>query len=124
MTEFSIEPYRKVSVKSYMRYESADAWAKVLTQSLRGMGGRIGNYFWANGIMFKHANYAASDNVTKQYLDGHLPLDHIEYAPMPEFRSEIRIDDAVVTVVDVSANTLFRELTKWIKETLEKSDSK
>lgn len=119
MTEFLIEPYRKVSVRSYMRYESADAWARAITQSLRGMGGRIGNYFWANGIMFKHATYVPSDSVTKQYLEGHLPLDHIEYAPMPEFRSEIRIDDAVVTLVDVSAHTLFRDLTMWIKETLE-----
>lgn len=104
-----------------MRYENIDAFTRALTQSLpRGMGGRIGNFFWANGIIFKHSPFALSDSVTKEYLAGNLPLDHIEYAPMPEFKNELRIDDVVITAIDVSKHTLFSELTKWIKESLER----
>lgn len=121
MTEFAVEPYKKVTVRSYMRYESAEAYARALTQNMmRGMGGRMGNFFWANGILFKHSPYAQSDSVTKQYLEGHLPIDHLEYAPMPEFRNEIRVEDFVVTVINVSEHTLFRDLTRWITETLER----
>ena len=104
-----------------MRYESADAFAKAATQTfIPGMPARTGNFFWANGILFKHSPYIGSDSIIKQYLEGHLPLDHIEYAPMPEFRKEIHVDAFVLTVIDVSTHTLFRELTKWIKETWEK----
>jgi len=103
-----------------MRYESAEAFATAITQTfMRGTAARAGNIFWANGILFKHSTFAASDSVITEYLKGNLPLDHIEYAPMPKFRNEIRIEEFVVTVIDVSNHTLFKELTKWIKKNLE-----
>ncbi|MDE1816725.1 MAG: hypothetical protein KGI11_09230 [Thaumarchaeota archaeon] len=121
MTQFAVEPYKQVTIRSYMKYESAEAFAKAATHALsKGMGGRLGNFFWANGVIFKHSPYAQTDSVTKQYLEGMLTLDHIEYALMSEFRNEIRVEDFVLTVLDVSKHTLFRELTKWIKGTLEK----
>lgn len=121
MTQFAVEPYKQVTIRSYMKYDDAEAFAKAATQALgRGMGGRMGNFFWANGVIFKHSPYAQTDSVTKQYLEGTLTLDHMEYALMPEFRNEIRVDDFVLTVLDVSKHTLFKELTKWIKNTVEK----
>jgi len=121
LTQFVVEPYKQVTIRSYMRYESVEAFVGAATQTfMRGMGGRIGNFFWANGVLFKHSPYAQTDSVTKQYLEGNLTLDHIEYALMPEFRNEMRIEDFVLTVLNVSEHTLFKELTKWIKGTLEK----
>lgn len=120
MTQFEIEPYKKITIRSHMRYESAEAFAAAITQTfMRGTAARTGNIFWANGILFKHSTYVSSDSVTTEYLKGNLPLDHIEYAPMPKFRNEIRIEEFVVTVIDVSNHTLFKELTKWMKKNLE-----
>ena len=121
MPTFTLEPYKKITVRSYLRFDSPESFAKNMTNGIpRGAAGRIGNLLWANGILFRHFAYLQTDSVSKQYLMGHLPIDHIEYAPMLEFRSEIRIDEMIITVTDVSNHTFFKELTKWIKQKLEK----
>jgi len=104
-----------------MKFESPETFAQTLTNSIpRGALNRIGNLFWANGILFRHFAYVSTDSVSKHHLLGHLPIDHIEYALMPEFRPEIRVNEIVVAIIDVSNHTLFKDLTKWIKQKLEK----
>ena len=121
MTEFAEEPYTKVTVRSFMRYENADQYARAMTLNIpRGMGGRAGNLFWANGVVFKHANFSPTESLTKQYLLRHLPIDHLEYAPMPNYQPEINTEGITVTIIDVTNHTLFNSLTKWIKEKIEK----
>ena len=121
MTIFTLQPYKKITVRSYLKFDSPELFVESITNSIpRGAIGRIGNLFWANGVLFRHYAYVTTDSVSKQHLLGHLPIDHIEYALMPEFRAEIRIGEMVVTVVDVSNHTFFKEFTKWIKQKLEK----
>lgn len=104
-----------------MRYENPETFARALTIGVpRGFGGRVGNLFWANGILFRHFPYAPTDSVSKQHLRGILPIDHIEYASMSEFQNEIRVDDFTVSITNVSAHTTFNALTKWITKKLEK----
>ena len=104
-----------------MKFDSPEAFVAYFTNSIpKGAVGRIGNLFWANGILFRHFTYAQTDSISKQYLLGHLPLDHIEYAPMPKFRTEIQMGEIIVAAIDVSNHTFFKELTKWIKRNLEK----
>jgi hypothetical protein len=121
VTIFTLEPYKKITVRSYMRYENPETFARALTIGVpRGFGGRVGNLFWANGILFRHFPYAPTDSVSKQHLRGILPIDHIEYASMSEFQNEIRVDDFTVSITNVSAHTTFNALTKWITKKLEK----
>lgn len=124
MTDFKVTPYKEVTVRSYMRYKNANELARSMTAPIpRGQVNKIGNLFWANGILFRHFTFPSSDSLTKEYMSGHLPIDHIEYAPMPQFQHEVRGDDIAVTLIDVTNHILFNELTKWIKTKLEKQKS-
>jgi hypothetical protein len=108
-----------------MKYDNPEIFARSMTAGVpRGVSGRVGNLFWANGILFRHFAYAPTDSVSQQHLKGILPLDHIEYALMPTFKNEIRTDDLIISLLDVSNHTVFNEMTKWIMKTMEKKKKK
>lgn len=125
MTKVSFEPYQRITIRSHMRYASPQSFADALTLSLaRGIGGRGGNLFWASGVMFRHYPYASSDAVSKEYLTGHLPIDHVEFAPMPIYINEIRSGEIIVTILDVSDHTVLGSIGKWIADNLLKNQKK
>ena len=114
-----LEPYQKITIKSYLRHENPEAFVGAITHSLvRGAGGRVGGLLWANGVVFRHFNYAPSESINKEYLKGHLPIDYIEFAPMSEFRGEIHTGDFIATVLDVSNHSTFAKLAEWITNNL------
>jgi len=121
MTKFSVQPYKTVTARSYMRYDSAEDFARALTVAFaKGSSGRIGHLWWANGIVFRHFPFAPSDALSKQYLLGNFMIDHIEFAPMPQYKNEIRVEEFIVTVGDVTNHIFFNDFTKWIKTNLAK----
>jgi hypothetical protein len=114
-----LKPYEKITVRSYLKHESPEALVDAITLSLvRGQGGRIGGLLWAHGILFRHYPYANSEALAKEYLKAHLPIDHVEFAHMPEFRGEIRTGEFVLTVLDVSNHLTLATLAKWIANNL------
>lgn len=114
-----LEPYERITIRSYLKYESPEAFANAITLSIgRGVPGRLGGLFWARGVIFKHYPYSPSDSINKEYLNGHLPIDHVEFAPMSELRSEIRIGEVIVTVMDVSNHQTLGALADWITDNL------
>jgi len=125
MTIFQLTPYKKIVVRSTMRFASPEEFAQNLTVGVpRGVVGRVANSFWANGIVFRHFPYIPTDSISKQNLLGILHLDHIEYAVMPTFSNEIRIGEITVSILDVSNHTTFSGLTKWIMQKFEKRKKK
>jgi hypothetical protein len=125
MTIFELEPYKKIVVRSTMKYDSPEAFAQSLTIGIpRGTMGRVGNLFWANGIVFRHFPYAPTDSVSKQNLQGNLYLDHIEYTLLPTYRNEIKLGDISISLINVSNHTTFSGLTKWILQKIEKQKIK
>lgn len=114
-----IEPYERITIRSYLKHESPEAFANAITLSIgRGVPGRVGGLFWAKGVVFRHFPYSPSDNINKEYLNGHLPIDHLEFAPMSQFRSEIRIGEVIVTVMDVSNHLTLGALAGWIADNI------
>lgn len=125
MTIFQLVPYKKIVVRSTMKFESPEAFAQNLASGVpRGVVGRVGNLFWANGIVFRHFPYIPTDSISKQNLLGILHIDHIEYAILPAFINEIRVGDITVSLLDVSNHMTFSGLTKWIAQKLEKRKAK
>jgi hypothetical protein len=111
------EPYRKITTRNYIRHENGEAFAATL-QSIQKGTGLVGNLFWANKILFRYFGFALTDSINKEYLQGHLPIDLLEFAAMSRFRKEIRAGDFIVTVIDVSGHHMHNILTKWISGNL------
>jgi hypothetical protein len=81
-------------------------------------------FFWANGILFRFFNHAPSEALAKEIISGHLILDHIEFAPMPEYKNELKASTrplASISVLDVSKHIVFNPLTAWIRDNLLKT---
>jgi|SRR5690242_10534278 len=117
--EIVLEPFEKITIRSYLKHESSEAFANAIIISVgKGVPGRIAGLFWAKGIVFRHYPFAASDSINKEYLNRHLPIDHIEFAPMPQFRSEIRVGEVIVAIMDVSNHQTLAPLANWIAENL------
>jgi hypothetical protein len=119
--EVQFEPFKKVTFQSHLCFESGEAFANViaiLNPPGIPMQTRL---FWANGIVFRFFPHAPSEALAKEILNGHLVWDHIEFAPMPQFRSELKVAErplVTINVQDVSKHAVFGPVTKWIRDNL------
>jgi hypothetical protein len=119
--EVAFEPYEKVTFQSYLAYESAEAYVNVI-----GLANPPGvpfqaRLFWANGVLFRFFNHAPTEALAKETIAGHLIFDHIEFAPMPEYKTELKVTDrplGIMNVLDVSNHVVFDPLTAWIRKNL------
>jgi len=119
--EVAFEPFKKVSFQSYLAFESAEEFAKtiaLLTPPGVPMQTRL---FWANGVVFRFFAHQQSETLAKEILTGHLIWDHIEFAPMPSYGSELKVAErplVTICVQDASKHAIFGEVAKWINEKL------
>jgi len=119
--EVAFEPYKKITFQSHLLYKSAQTFANVIAlANPPGIPFQV-RLFWANGILFRFFNHTPSEALSKEILNGHLIFDHIEFAPMPEYKSELKVADrplGTLYVLDVSNHVVFQPLTAWIRDNL------
>ena len=121
--EVKFEPYDKLTFKSYFEYETPEKFVEAI--ALPNPEGMIfqARLFWANGVLFRPFNHPPSESLAKEVINGHIILDHVEFAPMPTFQKEIKHPArplGTINVVDVSKHIVFGPLAMWIKENLVK----
>jgi len=121
--EVTFEPYKKITFQSHLEYKNADEFAQAIASSVTGGPGMqfLTRLFWANGILFRFFNHPPSEAQAKELFNGHLILDHIEFAPMPTFSKSIKIHenpDVTISVFDVSKHVVLNPLTAWIRDNL------
>jgi hypothetical protein len=117
MVDFKIEPYIVVTIRSYQHHKSIDAFLRSMSGSVPpGTNARMGPFLWSNGVLFGFAAYAPSESLTDEYLKGHLPWDHLDFAVMESFQDEIHLSgrETVFVVKDVSDHSLMGPLGIWI----------
>jgi len=127
MTDFKVEPYIVVTIRSYHQFKDAPALLKSVSAGIPpGTPARVGPILWSNGVLFGFAAYTASESLTDEYLKGHLPWDNLDFAPLVEFQDELRIPgkEVVFAVKDVSDHSLLGPLGKWIMTNFLRKDKK
>jgi len=115
--EIIFDPYNKITIKSYRKYENYDSFFSQISYIEKGWS-TVGGFYWANGIVFRYYPFAQTDSIIKEYLKGHLPLDLIEYAPMINYVPEITMKDTTFVIANVSNHSTFSALTLWIADEL------
>ena len=118
----NFKPYEDITFKSHLIYEGPEEFVKIIGLSTPpGVPSRT-RLFWANGVLFRHFSFAPSESVVQANIDGHLVWDHVEFAPMKEYKPELQggTERPLVTVfvLDVTNHVVFDPLTKWIKDNL------
>lgn len=122
--EVAFEPYKKISFQSYLPYETVEEFASLIACGIPPNAIAQTTLFWANGILFRWYNHPPVEAVVKETISGHLIFDHIEFAPMPEYKNEIKVSTrplANIIVLDVSKHIVFNPLTAWIRDNLLKA---
>jgi hypothetical protein len=119
--EVAYEPYKKITFQSHLCYDTAEEFVKIAClANPQGIPFQA-RFFWANGVIFRFFNHMPSETLAKEFLSGHIIFDHIEFAPMPTFTRELRVQErplAIIDVLDVSKHVVFGPLAAWIHENL------
>jgi len=119
--EIAFEPYKKVSFNSHLKYESAEEFVSVIALSNPPGVPVQARLFWANGILFRFFNHTPSEALAKEIINGHWIFDHIEFAPMSEYKNELKVAErplVMINVLNVSKHAVFDPLTQWIRDNL------
>jgi hypothetical protein len=119
--EFTFEPYQKVIIRSYIQYANAHEFVSTIFMTTpEGVQARA-SLNWANGILFRFFPFAPTDTMSKEYVEGRLLWDHLEFAPMPNYIREIQVPGKpliTVGVVDVSNHALLGPFALWASRNL------
>lgn len=119
--EVNFRPYQKLTFQSFLKYKTSEEFANVIALAQPPGVPGITRLFWANGVLFRFFNHPPSEENAKNFLNGHATWDHIEFAPMPEYKRVIQINErplVTINVLDVSNHTLFGPLTEYIRDNL------
>jgi hypothetical protein len=119
--EVAFEPYKRITFQSHLCYETAEEFVNAIALVNPPGIPFMARLFWANGVLFRFFNHFPSEALSKETLAGHLIFDHIEFAPMPTFRRELKVPErplGIIDVLDVSKHVVFDPLTAWISQNL------
>jgi hypothetical protein len=125
--EFTLAPYTRVSIRSYLEHESPEQLATALAKAVPPNVPSQTVLRWANGVLFAATNFLPTDSVSKEYLAGHLLWDHVDFAIMPEFRDVIQLPEKplfTIGVIDLSKHSLFGPFADWIRNNLTRKSQK
>jgi hypothetical protein len=118
VTEVTFQQRREVVVLEYASYETPET----LVSSMFGgapQGAVVGPLRWVDGVVLSFNPLPMnSEAVMKELIGGRLYWDHVSFAPMKTYQSNVFIRESGVTanVVDVSRNPVFRDIAEAIKQ--------
>lgn len=117
MTEISVEPYKKLVIRTYVKYNSYEEMSKEI---VKGVNLPYIVLRWNHGILFNFSSYLITDYVSKQLIEGNLYWDYLEFAEMKDFKDYIQVEGSPVKIYvrNLNGHPLFDQLSKFIKENL------
>lgn len=120
MTEILVEPYRKLVIRTYMRYRSYEEMARQIAAGAYGVPMPTVVLRWSKGILFNFVSYQPTDSVMRQLMDGILYWDHLDFAEMPEYKEEIPLagSPARVLVRNLTGHPLFDQVAEFVRANL------
>ena len=113
--EVTIEPWKKLVVHEVIKYDFDDLVKIVLSQA-RAAGGGISSMNWCNGIVFQHTVFPDTDCVVQEKLGGTIHYTSVVFATKDKFERQVVRDTGTLNLIDVGANSIFRELAEVLKK--------
>lgn len=113
--EVAVEPWKKLVVHEVIEYQFDDLVRIVLSQA-RAAGGGISSMNWCNGVVFQHTVFPDTDSVVQEKLKGIIHYSSVVFAAKEKYERQIVRDSGTLNLVDVSANSIFRNLAEVLKK--------
>ncbi|MGI0021156.1 MAG: hypothetical protein ACREAY_11870 [Nitrososphaera sp.] len=113
--EVTIEPWKKLVVHEVIEYNFENLVKIVLSQA-RAAGGGISSMNWCNGMVFQHTVFPDTDSTVQEKLKGTIHYSSVVFAIKENFERQVVKDTGTLNLVDVSANSIFRELAEVLKK--------
>lgn len=118
------EPYKKIIIKDYSKYERVDDLIKnILTRQRVAPEGVNLILQWAEGVVFTYYPLPViTDALWRELLQGNAYWDLVEFAPMKDYKEHITSSvehmaigvKADVAVIDVSNRAVMRDVAKYL----------
>ncbi len=121
--EIAVEPYKKLSFRSYLEYPSPDDLANTVAAAIPPGVPASTAMRWSNGVLFSIASFQPSDSLTKEWIAGNVLYDHIDFSVMPQYQKEIKLPDkpmVVINLLNLSEHPIFGPLGEWIMKNIAK----
>ena len=71
---------------------------------------------WCNGMVFQHTAFPDTDSTVQEKLKGIIHYSSVVFAKKEKFERQVVKDTGTLNLVDVSANSIFRELAEVLKK--------
>lgn len=113
--EVTIEPWKKLVVHEVIEYNFEDL-VKIALSQARAAGGGISSMNWCNGMVFQHTAFPDTDSTVQEKLKGIIHYSSVVFAKKEKFERQVVKDTGTLNLVDVSANSIFRELAEVLKK--------
>lgn len=125
MARFTYKPWNEIVIHEIIESKPEDLFSSVIRQTIASSGvGVTPSINWVDGIAFIESPFADSDQVIKEKLNGVIHYSSVEFARVPEYRSEIQVNVGggphPIRLQKVDTNPIFVELARYLKEGLYK----
>ena len=120
--EIVYKPWETLEIKAYSVFESVESFVENSTNQVPVNAAGVGILFWGNGVLFRFVPLAAaqgSDRLTESLLRGKVVWELVEMAQMANYVPELKVPSKpmfALKVNNVTNNTLFGPVTKWMGE--------
>jgi len=114
MVEIVCSPPKQLVILECTQYPSIEALSKTMATIIRA--GQPLVLKWAEGVTFSYSLLPpTTDSLMKEFLEGHIYWTDVVFAPMPEYKSTIKVGTLDIPVIDVSPNPILRKAAEWMK---------
>jgi hypothetical protein len=121
MAKFTYKPWNEVVIHEIIESKPEDLFASIVRQTIASSGvGITPSVNWVDGIAFVESQFADSDEVVREKLNGVVHYSSLEFARVPEYRSEIQVNVGgglyPIRLQKVDTNPIFVELARYLME--------
>lgn len=114
MVEIVYKPLKELVIGDYTYYPKPETLASQL--GIMVATGQPTALLWAEGVVFVPMPILPETEwMAQEYLRGRVYWSSVMFALMPTFQSPVRAGVLEVPVIDVSLNSMMKEVAQWLK---------
>ncbi len=114
LVKITFKPIREVVIFECVYYPTIQELAESLKILVKL--GQPAVLAWAEGVLFMHTSLSpTTDKIFSEFVNGRVYWPSVSYTLMPEYQSVVKVDALEIPVVNVSYNSVLREVAKWLK---------